>query len=160
MRPSFKESDGKGSRLDRAGAARGQGGIETLFLTGVMATVFLIIVLISYQAQLDTDVLSARLEAQRVCHELSFKISTIDSAGQGTSSSLGMPERIAGSDYMAFVSAPDRSISISYSKGIAGCRLPISSVTNGTGAGSSDRFYINSRGNGTLLNIGQGVAIG
>jgi hypothetical protein len=146
-------------KADAAKAARlGQSGIEFLFLMSIMTGVFLIVTLVYYQAQSDIDSLSADFEAQRVCHELAFRISAVDAAGNGTVAGLGMPEKIAGSNYTVFVSGPGRSISISYAKGVAGCPLSTSSVSNGTGIGSADRFYID-RGK-SLRNIGQGVVVG
>ncbi|MCX6774306.1 MAG: hypothetical protein NTY68_04920 [Candidatus Micrarchaeota archaeon] len=136
----------------------GQSGIELLFVMGIMTTIFIIIMLVSYQAQSDTAALSADFEAQRICHEISFRISTVDAAGNGTSARLGLPEKIAGSNYTVFVSGQSQRISILYANGVAGCMLPALSIANGTGIGSSSNFYVN--GDMPLRNIGQGVVVG
>jgi hypothetical protein len=136
----------------------GQSGIELLFVMGIMTTIFVIIMLISYQAQMDTAALSADFEAHRICYELAFRISTVDAAGNGTSASLGLPEKIAGSNYTVFFSGASRRISILHANGVAGCPLPTSSIANGTGAGAAGNFYIH--GDMPLRNIGQGVVIG
>jgi len=137
----------------------GQTGIELLFLFGIMSTVFIIIVLVSYQGQMDISALSSDLEAQRVCHELAFRISTVSSAGEGTSASLEIPEKLAGNNYTIFVSGPERTISISHTRGLAGCPLPTSGIYNGTGAGSSDMFYIYSGEKKFITNSGKGVLV-
>jgi hypothetical protein len=139
-------------------AKLGQSSIEFLFLISIMAAIFVAITLVSYQAQSDAAALSADFEAKRLCHEVAFRISEVDAAGNGTVASLSMPEKIAGSNYTVFVSGPDRSLSVSYAKGVAGCPLSTSSIANGTGIGSSGRFYI--QGGESLRNIGQGVVVG
>gem|GEM_PF-3109858 len=140
-------------------AKLGQSSIEFLFLMGIMAAIFVIVTLVSYQAQSDTAALSADFEAQRLCHELAFRISAVDAAGNGTAAGLGMPERIAGSNYTIFISGPDRRLSISYAKGVAGCPLPTSSIANGSGAGSAGKFYIYGNKSKSIRNIGQGVVV-
>jgi hypothetical protein len=140
-------------------AKLGQSGIEFLFLIGIMSTIFLIIVLVSYQGQLDISSLSSNLEAQRVCHELAFRISSISASGEGTIAGLGIPEKIAGNNYTVFISGPDRGISISHIGGLAGCPLPTSGISNGTGAGSSDKFYIKGGEIKSLKNSGRGVVV-
>lgn len=137
----------------------GQSSIEFLFLMGVMATIFLIVTLVSYQAQSDTASLSAGFEAQRLCHELAFRISAVDAAGNGTAADLGMPGKIAGSNYTIFVSGPGRRLSILYANGVAGCPLSTSNMANGTGNGSAGKFYIYGGESKSIRNIGQGVVI-
>jgi hypothetical protein len=109
---------------------------------------------------LDISALSANLEAQRVCHELAFRISSVSSSGEGTATGLGIPERIMNNNYTIFISGPDRSISISHAMGLAGCPLATSGISNGTGIGSSDKFYINGGEQKSLTNSGQGVVVG
>ena len=154
----LNESNQKYSCAATKNAKLGQGSLEFLILMGIMAGIFLVVILISYQAQSDIAALSADLEAKRICHELAFRISAVDAAGNGTVASLGMPEKIAGSNYTVFVSGPGRSLSVSYGKGAAGCPLSTSSIANGTGIGSANRFYIDE--NKSLINTGQGVVIG
>ena len=144
--------------MDMGHTKLGQSGIELLFIMGIMTTIFVIIMLISYQAQSDTTALSADFEAHRICRELAFRISAVDAAGNGTVARLGLPRKIAGYNYTVFFSGPSRRISVSHANGVAGCPLSTSSITNDTGMGPSSNFYI--YGDMPLRNAGQGVVIG
>jgi uncharacterized protein (UPF0333 family) len=140
-------------------AKLGQSSIEFLFLMGIMAAIFVIITFVSYQAQSDTAALSADFEAQRLCRELAFRISAVDAAGNGTVAGLGMPGKIAGSNFTILVSGPGRRLSILYAKGVAGCPLSTSNIANGTGTGSAGKFYIYGGESKSIKNIGQGVVV-
>ncbi len=131
------------------GFAKGQSGLEFLYSAFLSLAFFAVVLAVFYQSQADAASLAASAQARRICTALALQIGKAAAAGEGASSPLVIPA--FDQNYTLFVVAPNRSISVSYQGGGAGCSITTSNVSNGTA-------YMFVVGNAsTLRNYGGGV---
>ena len=128
--------------------------MEFLYSVVLTLLLFSLVLIIFFQSQNDLSALSSAVEAKRVCHAIAGQISVVAAAGDGTAAVLRMPDTIYAGNYTVFVSAPNRSVSVSYQGIGGGCRFTTTSVSNGT----SGRFYINK--DTAIRNVNGVVVIG
>ena len=132
----------------------GQSSLEFLYCVGAVLLVFTMSALLFYQSQQDATAIGGYTQAKLACQEVAGRISAVAAAGDGTSSALSLPLVSGSRDYAVFVSARNRTVSVSYSGRGVGCRFATSNVSNG----SSSSFYV---ANDTVLrNVGGGVLFG
>ncbi len=113
---------------------------------------FVMILVVYYESQLDALNLSSSAAARRACNAIAAQVNNMAAAGANASAPLFIPE--SGLNYTIFVSAANRSVSISYGSGGAGCGISTANVSNGT-----DYSFFVRRG-AMVGNVDGGVVIG
>src|SRR3989344_446840 len=116
----------------------GQTSLEFLFSAGLALFVFSIAMLLFIQSQSDAAAMGAYTESKLICQQVSATISAVASAGDGAASRLELFTVSGGRSYLVFVSAANKTVSVSYSGAGVGCRLTTGNISNG----SSGSFYV------------------
>ena len=111
---------------------RGQSAIEFLIFSSI-AILFLVSAVSFFGLRTgEVEEIKRISEMQSICQSISSRIAFVDSANNGTSTTLDLPNYIMGENISVWAFADSSGIVVRDSERSVGCALNVKSVTNGT----------------------------
>lgn len=111
---------------------KGQVGIETLLIVGILFIILIASVAIYLNRSTSIANIEVYLSAKRICNELQTSVNEAASSYLGFRSTMNITSKLLGKSYNITVDGDNREILINWTTAALSCPLSFQNVTNGT----------------------------